>query len=212
MSHPDWQPVSTRPQTRTKESGATNAEPTSEPTGRSIYVRAVVDVASVLQDFPDAVKDAETPTAVGFDRGQMIVTTTVGAAAQGTGAIALNASAGDTLRFFAKSGSNNFEHAVLIHDIRRNGDDEPPERAASVNLLRTGITPAAQAHEQPEQGADREFWFWQYAVPREGTQSYSLHLALYDRDEDGQPRFAGLYRWDLQLTIQDGPPPPQASL
>ncbi len=179
--------------------------------GRSIYVRAVVDVASVLQDFPNALNDAETPTAVGFDRGQMIVTTTVGAADQGTGAIALNASAGDTLRFFAKSGSNNFEDAVLIRDIRRNGDDETPEHALPVNLMGPGITPAAQAQEQPARGADREFWFWQYAVPGEGTQSYSLHLALYDRDEDGQPRFAGLYRWDLKLTVQSSPPSPEAS-
>ena len=188
------------------EGGVVSAEGTGDAAGRSIYVRAVVDVASVLQDFPDALKDSETSTAVAFDRGQMIVTTTVGAADQGTGAIALNASAGDTLRFFAKSGSNNFEHAVLIHDIRRNGDDDTTERALPVNLMRMGVMPAAQAHEQPAQGAVREFRFWQYAVPGEGTQSYSLHLALYDRGEDGQPRFAGLYRWDLQLTIQDGPP------
>ncbi len=186
-------------------------EPVGNPTNRTIYVRAIVDVAGLLRDCPDPLKNAETPATVGFDRGQMVVTTTVGTADQATGEVAFNACAGDTVRFFAKSGSNNFEDAVLIEVIRRSGDGEILEGFAPVALPQTLVTPASEAGEQPAKPVEQEFWFWQCAVAGEGTQGFSLILALYDRDEDGQPRFAGLYRWDLQLTVQCSPLPPEAN-
>lgn len=186
-------------------------EPVGKPTNRTIYIRAIIDVAGVLQDRADPLKAAETPMAVSFDSGQMTVTTTVGIADHATGDIAFSADAGDTVRFFAKSGSNNFEHAVLIEDIRHAADDEILEGFELAKQPRTAIVPAAEAGEQPAQPVEQEFWFWQCAVAREGAQRFNLILALYDRGEDGQPRFAGLYRWDLQLTVSCSPLPPEAN-
>ena len=145
---------------------------------------------------------------VSFERGQMIVTTTVGTADQRTGDITFGACAGDTVRFFAKSGSNNFEHVVLITDISPTGDDEVLEDFAPVKLPQIGITPASEGGGKLAKPVKHEFWIWQCAVACEGTQDHSLILALYDREENGQPRFAGLYRWDLQLTVQCSPLPP----
>lgn len=203
--------MSTRLQNNETRSGSVRRDPIGEPTNRTIYIRVIIDVDSVLQDSPDPRKDTETPTTVSFDRGQMIVTTTVGTADQDTGGLTFNACAGDTVRFFAKSGSNNFEHAVLIENILPAGDDEILEGFELVNLPLTGIAPASEAGEHTAEPVEQQFWFWQCAIVGEGTQTVSLILALYDRDEEGQPRFAGLYRWDLQLTVQSSPLPPDAN-
>ena len=175
------------------------------PAQRTIYLRAIVDVAGVLQDRPAAEKDAIAATTVGFDTGQLIVTTTqaaVATAATAKGVIAVDAGTGDTVRIYAKSGSNNFEDAVLIKDVRRTGDDEILETFAPVEFTRSAVAPGADAQAPSVDVTDQDFWFWQGAVADAGTQGLSVTLALYSRDEDGQPRFAGLYRWDLALTVK----------
>jgi hypothetical protein len=130
----------------------------------------------------------------------------LGSTDQETGAIAVNAAAGDTLRFYAVSGSNNFDAAVLIQDVvcddGIDADDAILEQVALVNLQQQTILPASQAGKPTVTAVGRQFWFWQCAVAGEGSQDFSLVLALYGRDEDGQPRHAGLYRWDLNLTVQ----------
>ena len=180
--------------------------PIGEPAGQTIYIRAVVDVAGTLRDLPVLPAGSETPIPVSFDSGQLIVTAMPGSTDQATGAIAVNAAAGDTLRFYAVSGSNNFDAAVLIQDVACansiDADDAIFEAAALVNLQQQTILPASQAGEPAVTAASQEFWFWQCAVAGEGPQDFSLVLALYGRDEDGQPRHAGLYRWDLNLTVQ----------
>ncbi len=192
---------------RTKGTKDTSAGSEEPATGATIYVRAVIDVAGVLQDFPDVTTDAETPTVVSFDGGQIIVTTTSGTVDQSTGDLTLNASLGDSVCFYAKSGSNNFEDAVLVQRLDQTVDEAVLEDAALLKLPQIEIAPAAQAGEQPAKSVEQDFWFWQCTVVGEGTQTFSLILALYDRDEAGQPRFAGLYRWDLQLTVLCSPPP-----
>lgn len=211
INNPDEQQVSTKLQNNERKRRSISRDPIGAPTNRTIYVRVIIDADSILRDHPDPLKDAETPTTVSFDAGQMIVTTTVGTADQGTGDITFNACAGDTVRFYAKSGSNNFELTVLIQDIRQTENDEILEGFELVNLPQTGIAPASDAGEQTAEPVEQQFWFWQCAIAGEGTQTVSLILVLYDRDEDGQPRFAGLYRWDLQLTVQSSPLPPDAN-
>jgi Inclusion body protein len=190
---------------------AISRDPIGEPTNRTIYLRAIIDVESVLRDRTDPPTETERPTTVRLDSGQMFVTTTAGTADQGTGIIPFNASVGDIVRFYAKSGSNNFEHAVLIKDVRYTGDDKILEGSELVKLQRMVITPGSDAAVQTEEAIESTFWFWQGVVAGEGTQGYSLVLALYDRDANGRPRFAGLYRWGLQLTVQPSPLPPEAN-
>lgn len=141
---------------------------------------------------------------VSFEGRRLFITTTGGTADQSTGVIALKACAGDIIRFAAKSGSNNFDHAVLIADVRQLGDDEILEGFSPATTSQAEISSASSTEQSPE-AVEQTYWFWQCAVIRAGTLGFSLILALYDRDEDGRPRFAGLYRWDLQLTIQCSP-------
>jgi hypothetical protein len=189
------------------ENNGTDAAANRTPTRRTIYVRAIVDAEGVLRDGPDLLNDAKSSTRVSFDRGQMIVTSTAGTVDAVTGDITIDAQVGDTLRFFAKSGSNNFEYAVLLDRIVRDGDEDITGQLKSVNVSQILPAPVAKAEGDTANPAEQDFWFWQCAVVGEGRQSFSLIIALYDRDEEGQPRFAGLYRWDLQLTVQCSPPP-----
>ena len=172
------------------------------PTQRIIYLRAVVDPAALLHSRTSPA-DALAPTDVDAASGQLIVTSPVQTSARAAGPVAFAADIGDTVRIYAITGSNNFEEAVLIKDIRRTGTDEPIEGFAPVELQRSAIVPGADAEMPSIDTADQSFWFWQGTVAGHGIQDCSLVLALYARDETGQPRFAGLYRWDLQLTVSD---------
>lgn len=174
---------------------------------RTIYVRVVVDTDGLPQDRPASGTDAPTPTTVSFDGRQMIVTTTAGAVDPDTGAITVVAAAGDLIRFYAKSGSNNFESAILIDDIGLGGDEQIVDGLALVSLPGMAIAPGVLSGEKPEKQHRQKFWFWQCAVAGDGTRDFSLDLALYGRDDNGQPDLAGLYRWDLQFTVQCSPRP-----
>lgn len=179
---------------------------------RTIYIRIVVDVDGVLQDRSQTEGDMRFP--VSADSGRLIATATRGSADQTTGEVTIMANDGDTLRFFAVSGSNNFEDAVLIQNISGSDDEDDVilADAALVNLQQTALTPSSAsspgASEQTASSADRNFWFWQCAVAGTGTQTLRLILALYGRDEDGQPHHAGLCRWDLALTVSSPELPP----
>lgn len=182
------------------------------PANRTIYIRAVVDVDGVLQDTSQTDSDQRSP--VSAESGRLIVTATRGSTDQTTGEVTILANAGDTLRFFAVSGSNNFEDAVLLQKVAGSddGDEVILEAAALVNLQQTALTPSSTPSpgpsEQTAPPAERDFWFWQCAIAGAGTVTFRLILALYGRDEEGQPQHAGLCRWDLALTVLSPELPP----
>lgn len=176
---------------------------------RTIDIYVLLDMALVLQEAPGPEENAVTPTRLDHEQGYMLVTATGGVTNQGTGDVAFDARAGDVVRFFVTSGSNNFEQAVLLQDIRHAGGDEVLEGFECVTQQRTGIAPASVTSVLPARLVPRRFWFRQSEVAREGTGSYHLVFALYDRDEQGRPRFAGHYQWDPRLTVRFSPPPPE---
>jgi hypothetical protein len=167
-------------------------------------------VAGALRSFPIASLEAVTITtapAVDIAGGQLIMTTASGLADHGAGTVAVDAVVGDRIRFYAKSGSNNFEHSVLIAAIAARGEADALADLAPVYIERVGIAPAAQAQDQLAAPSPQNFRFWQGVAAHDGTQELSLILALFDRDDEAQPRFAGLYRWDVALTVNLSAPP-----
>jgi hypothetical protein len=114
---------------------------------------------------------------------------------------------GDTVRFYAKSGSNNFEGAVLIEDISPINDRDSLQDFALLNFERTTVTPHDYAGVFPVRFSEQDFWFWQCVVATDRAPRCSILLAVYDRDEQGRPRLAGHYRWGLQLTVKLTSPP-----
>jgi len=167
---------------------------------RTIYLRAVVDAEALSRDH-DAAAGRLAPIEVAPESAALILTSSVQAATAGTAAIA--AGIGDTLRFYAITGSNNFEDAVLINDIRRTGTDHSIAGFTPVCVQRDAVVPETGADPTSIDMAAQDFWFWQGTVADHGIQDCSLVLSLYRRDETGTPRFAGFYRWDLQLTVSD---------
>lgn len=176
---------------------------TSGPDHRTIDIRVIIDVDFTTRGSPEPEQDAVTPTITGNAQGYMIVTAAGGATHQGTGDVAFDARAGDTVRFFATSGSNNFEQSVHIQDIRQAGGEEILVGFKSVAEERMGLAPASGTSVLPARLVPQRFWFYQCEAARGGSGSYQLVLALYTRDEDGQPRFAGLYQWEPRITIRE---------
>ena len=172
------------------------------PAPRTIYMRAVVDT-DALPCRDHAAVERLAPTRVASDSGALVLTSTAAMTAA-PGAATVSAAIGDTLRFYAITGSNNFEDAVLIDAIRRTGTDHSISGFAPVCLQRSAVEPQTGMDPTSIIGtAEQDFWFWQGTVADQGIQDCSLVLSLYRRDESGQPRFAGIYRWDLQLTVSD---------
>jgi hypothetical protein len=175
---------------------------------RTIDIRVMIN-DPVLPGSVDPGKVAVPPTSIDPSQGYMIVTAAGGVANQGTGNIAFEASAGDVVRFFATSGSNNFEQALLIQGIHHAGGTRILKGFKSMMQERISIAPASVTSVLPTQLVPRQFPFYQCEIARAGTESYHLMLAYYGRDEEGQPRFAGLYQWDPRITIHLSPDAPE---
>jgi len=119
-------------------------------------------------------------------------------------AIVMAARVGDLLRIYAISGSDNFEGAVLLEDVQALSRSDAADVLSAFELAafeQIAVTPSAGPLCTGDVSTDAEFWFWQATIENAGTQQCHAVLALYDRDDQGQPRFAGLYRWDFKLTV-----------
>ena len=176
--------------------------------GRTIYVAIVTDVIGLLASDPGTRVDAEAVKDVSPRGGFVVATTTAQALRQASNTIALEAGAGDTVRIYAESGSRNFEGAILIEDIATIDDGDSLQGFALVNVRRSTVAPYDYNSVFPARFSEQDFWFWQCAVAADGAPHCSVLLAVYDRDERGRPRFAGHYRWVLQLTVKLTSPPP----
>ncbi len=185
---------------------------------RAVYVCIAVDVSGVVASADgnggavEAPVDATAARPIAANSDQVIATTPTQLEDRGTSALSVVARAGDQLRVYAVSGSNNFEGAVLLAGVAaaRSGPDEQDPvlgRFALAAFEQEAITPAEEPPAIAAADAEQQFWFWQAAILGSGTQACHALLALYGRDEHGQPRFAGLYRWDFSLTVNLTEPP-----
>jgi len=174
--------------------------------GRTIDVAIVADVARLLASHADAEADVAPANAEAVrvirPRSKLVLATTAAQTVQrASNKIAFDVAAGATVRFYAKSGSNNFEDAVLIEDISPIDDGGALQDFALANVERNTVAPRDYDSVFPARLPERDFWFWQCAVATDGDQHCSVLLAAFDRDEQGRPRLAGHYRWALQLTV-----------
>ena len=183
--------------------------------GRTIYIDIVADATRLLAG--DAAGEAAGESAEGeavtdpagadvkaVQPGSRFISASAAApsARRAAGKLVLDLDAGDTIRFSAKSGSNNFEEAALIEDIGPIGGCDTLQNFALVNEERGAVAPRDYDRVLPARSSQREFWFWQCEAATDGAPHCSVLLAVYDRDEQGQPRLAGRYRWTLQLTVR----------
>jgi hypothetical protein len=183
-----------------------------DSTGRAIYVAIVVDVTRLLASAADAEEGADAADAEAVKRVSphsefVLATTAAQTVRQASNRIAVDVSAGDTVRFYGKSGSNNFDDGVLIEDMSPSSDRGSLQDFALMEFERSTVVPNGNADVFPARFSEQDFWFWQCAVATDGEPHCNVLLAVYDRDEQGRPRLAGRYRWVLQLTVKLTPPP-----
>jgi len=143
------------------------------------------------------------------DQGHVIITGSQGVENRGADEVVFEARPGDTLRFFTSSGSNNFEQIAVIEDIRFAEGDEILKDFAQQTFERTGVAPHSNTDVLPARLVQQQFRLSRCLVVCGGTGRYDLVVALYDRNEEAQPRLIGRYRWAIQLTanIQKGENP-----
>ncbi|HEX3760678.1 MAG TPA: AidA/PixA family protein [Kofleriaceae bacterium] len=166
-----------------------------------INIHVVIDTELVLQDAPDSGQDRDSRS-VRHGHAHMVVRGAASENSQGAEEVAFDASPGTAVRFFLKSGSNNFEHVVLLRDIQHVQGDEVLDRFEPVTEDRIGIAPASATSVLPAQSLPHRFSFHRCEIAHAGTGTYRLTLDLWDRDASGQPRFAGHYRWDPRITVR----------
>lgn len=175
----------------------------------SVYVCIAVDVADVIGaigpgDDPEAERriPAASPAIVATSTAQP---SHKGIAANVPQRLVISASAGDVLRIYAVSGSYNFESAALLADVQPQSRSDTADVVSAFELMvfeQTPVTPTSEPLAVTSDSGETEFWFWQATIAAAGTQQCHAVLALYGRDDRGQPSFAGLYRWDLALTVK----------
>jgi hypothetical protein len=173
--------------------------------GRTIYVAIVADVIGLLASDPgtgvDAVAVKDVSPRTGFD----VATTTAQALWQASNTIALDVDVGDTVCIYAKSGSHNFEGAVLIEDISLINDSDSLQSFALVSVPRSTVTPYDYNSVFPARFSEQNFWFWQCyqaSVITAGTEGYEVRFALYTRDPNtGKPVLKGYYYWDPTIRV-----------
>ncbi len=165
---------------------------------RTINIRVTIDTDSLPRDSPG---DADNPTSIAQDQGYMVVTGSRQVENQGTGDVVFQAEAGDSLHFFASSGSNNFEAAVVLGDIRYAEGNEILTRCSNQTQERAAVVPHSLTEALPAGLAQKQFRLYQCVVADNGTGIYDLVFALYERNEEGQPHLSGHYRWAMQLTL-----------
>jgi hypothetical protein len=170
--------------------------------GRIIHVCVIVDTERVLEGVTQPPDPGAAPASIDESHAHLIVTENGPAEDQGTARAALAAGARDVIRVFASSASNQFEHAVLLVGIQQAQGDAALGRCDLVTQARAGIVPASATSALPARVVEQHFMFCDCSVEAEGTQRVQLAFAIYDRDDHGQPRFAGRYQWESQLTIQ----------
>ncbi|MGN6572595.1 MAG: AidA/PixA family protein [Pseudolabrys sp.] len=180
------------------------------PASQTIYLRAVVATDDLLRAHQPQPAEGAARAVVEQVSDGLILTSSARQSGLAT-SLSVTAAVGDLVRIYAISGSNNFEDAVLIRNVRCDSAQGQIESFAPVSFERSTVVPGADfADTSSADTTDQDFWFWQGTVAGHGIQDCSLVLALYTRDEAGAPRFSGLYRWDLQLTVSDTSNPEQA--
>ena len=168
---------------------------------KTINIQITIDTQSVLK-IANPSQNPTTPTGIGHTLGYMVATNTTVIEGQGTGDLNFKASLGDTVRFFATSGSNNFDDAVLAYGM-------PPFSGPGVFGSfdskafngRQAIYPSNGPEVLPGTMAPQTFYFYQTDVTGIGKEGYMVQFSLYTRNDDGQLQIRGYYQWDPYITV-----------
>jgi hypothetical protein len=182
-------------------SGETNVKPTDTSRNQMTYICITIDTEFALLNILTSRMDVNAPAILQRDQIHVFAVANLHLENQNTGEVALDIDTGDVVRVFAKSASNQFEHAVVLTGIQHVQGDAILERFELVTKKRTCVEPASPTSPLLVQFVQRQFVFCECDVIGEGISTIELTFAIYDRDEQGQPRFVGYCQWSPRLTF-----------
>lgn len=169
---------------------------------KTINVLITIDTDLVISQNPSPSTAANEPTTLthDFTYGFMVVSGTTVNSGQGTALLNFNALVGDTVRFFAVSGSNNFEAAVLLYGLPRYQDDQVLSPFAYMSFTRSAVKPGTP-NPLPPTIVNEQFWFFQANVIQPGSERFLVQFGLYRRDLNGQLALYGYFQWDPTISV-----------
>lgn len=171
----------------------------------TITIAVTIDTDGVISKYPQLSKDPTVPTRIEQGLGCMVVAGEVEGSGNGSEEIRVAAHANDRVRVFAKSGSNNFEDAVLMYGMPMVNGDQVFLHGKSFNYrdcVRSAVMPCATMSPLPAKIEAVDFWFHEDRIKAPGTERRELQFALYTRDgETGVPVLFGYCAWELTIVV-----------
>lgn len=171
---------------------------------KTINILTTINTDGVIAGNPNPSKDPAKPTGIAHNLGYMVATGTTVISGQGTGDLNFNALVGDTVRYWATSGSDNFEDAVLLYGLPRFSGDQVLSPFLYQNFEKSTVVPGDNPSSPlPPNIVDEIFWFFQASVIKKGTENYKVQFGIWRRDPvNGQPVLYGYFEWDPTITVK----------
>lgn len=168
-----------------------------------IDIQLIIDTDLLKRNYPVPDDEPERSTRIGEDCVYLIVEGRGGGVHRGKRRLAFRVDAGDVVRIFGASGSNNFEDAVLIHDITHVAGADVLGDLERISIIRDSIVPCEGPDALPGVVVEQRSWCHQGTVVALGTGkaiaagSYAgrarlLRGVVHLRPEDSYQRLFGL--------------------
>ncbi|MFT4112610.1 AidA/PixA family protein [Silvibacterium sp.] len=172
----------------------------NKPGQRAVWLLVVVDTDSVRAQHPIPSQDPQNPTAIRYNDAFLLANRTASAAAQQAEEPGISPTVNGTVHAFAKSGSHNFEDAVLIYGmspIRRKGE-QLSDAFHCQKHTKLAVVPDSPTEPLPIKLVEEVFACEVGALTVQ-AEGYNVRFALYTRDEEtGQPVLNGYFDWNSQ--------------
>lgn len=169
---------------------------------KTIYIQVTFDAEGIMSKYGKNTYQGN-PTGIAHNFGHMRVTSNA-MSGSGTGEFTFSALAGNVVRLFGATASNNFENMALIYDMPRFHGDDIFTLWRSYSYTKDSVSPNHESRVPPAIVSEQEFWFQETDVKKNGTGDFRVYFVLYNRDPlTNQPVVYGYFTWETTITVLD---------
>lgn len=167
-----------------------------------VNVMVVIDADSVVKDFPNRSQNVDSPTAINNTKYfYMVACADNTLSGAGTGSLHIKANVGDIIRWNGISETANFDSSILIYTLKRLGGQEVFVTPDFYAFNKRSMKPTQKSVFPVVLNNPQDYWFNQASIVATGTESYTLHFALYHRPNGSDPVLYGYFKYDPQITV-----------
>lgn len=167
-----------------------------------IDILIVVDVDSLLRKYGNGSMFREQPRGISHEYAFMVSPKRYVRTGQASADLHVNASIGDTFRWYSTSEKNNLLHQVIVYKLKFNNTEIMSP--ATVNYI-TGAPCAKVSLLNTEEIVQSkcDYYYLSSNTKGTGTVSYEVSFAVYVRNRfSNEMELIGYYFWDPQITIK----------